>query len=363
MSGEPATDRPSALAVRPAASHGTSSHVRTALVASLAGLAGAAALSVPGPASGQDAEAVQDAIVFGTVRSPARGAPMPDVAVRFLEADYTMVTAEDGAFHADHLPPGRHTVELRYMGLASEPLAMDLAASDVVELTFEVEVDPMKSQQLQVAASGTRHEEPVSGFWRRRTGGGGVFLDRSALAAMDGRPVTSVLRSLRGVAVARCEPPAGADVFGRSLTAGGEPGAGSAARGADADGADEDGPDRRRGGEAGARTDTEGIARPDVSLPAEDPDLAFRPGCQTVWLRGGGDRCRPGLYVQGRLVVATDGDATAVDDLLTGLRARDLNGIEVYRTAAQTPPLFQRSGDACGAVVLWMRGEETARAE
>lgn len=321
--------------------------------------AGLAAVALPGPALGQRPADAGDAMVVGVVRSATGDRPMADVAVRFLEADYTMVTSADGSFHADHLPPGRHTVQLRYMGLASRQLALTLTDGDVVELAFEVDLDPMRIQELQVQATGTRHGEPMAGFWRRRMDGRGAFLGDHDLAGMGDTPVTSVLRGFQGVTLERCEQPPGAAAFARSLTDGRRPDRVGAVPRTGAEEGDQEGggSDRRRDG---AGTDSEGIARPDVALPAEDPHVAYRPGCQTVRLRADGDRCRPRLYVEGRLAVAAGADPAAVDDLLTGLRARELLGIEVYRTAGEAPPLFQRSGDDCGAVVLWLRAEAPA---
>lgn len=318
MSGEAASFRPPTRAFRRAAAAATTGFLRLVLPALAAGIP---LLTLPLLARGQPTDADDDAIVVGVVAS-VQGTPMPDVAVRFLEADYMMVTSKEGAFHVARLSPGQHTVQLRYMGLASRSLALTVSAGDVIELGFEVEIDPMRIEELQVEASGSLHREKMAGFWRRKLRGAGAFLDRPTLAAAGETPVTGVLRRVQGVTVERCDLPLGADVP--------------------------------------ARTDADGIARPAVDLPAEDPHPIRRPGCRAVWLRADGERCLPGVFVEGRLAVAAGADPAALDELLSGLRARDLVGIEVYRTAAETPSLFQSPGDACGAVALWLRGEGAA---
>lgn len=353
MSGESASFRPPTRPFRRAAAAATTRFLRLALPALAAGIP---VLTLPHLARGQPSDGADDAVVVGVVAS-VHGTPMADVAVRFLEADYTMVTSEDGAFHAARLSPGRHTVQLRYMGLASRRLSLAVTPGDVIELDFQVEVDPMRIEELQVEASGTLHDEPMAGFWRRKLWGAGAFLDPPTLAGAGETPVTGLLRHVQGVTVERCELPPGADVFARSLTDGRRPAGGALPR---AGGGDDEARGDRGRGQGGSRTDTEGIARPAVDLPVEDRDLVHRPGCQAVWLRAEGERCRPGVFVEGRLAVATGADPAALHDLLSGLRARELVGVEVYRTAAETPPLFQRRGDDCGAVALWLRGEGAA---
>lgn len=45
----------------------------------------------------------------------------------------------------------------------------------------------------------------------------------------------------------------------------------------------------------------------------------------------------------------------ASTDFLMQFRPRDIEGIEVYRGPAETPPEFSRGGASCGVVVLWTR--------
>lgn len=47
--------------------------------------------------------------------------------------------------------------------------------------------------------------------------------------------------------------------------------------------------------------------------------------------------------------------AGATTDFLSQFRPRDIEGLEVYRGPAETPPEFSRGGAHCGVVVIWTR--------
>jgi hypothetical protein len=61
-----------------------------------------------------------------------------------------------------------------------------------------------------------------------------------------------------------------------------------------------------------------------------------------------GRQCIPEIYLDGVLQRWAQGDVRAV---VAGL---ELEAIEVY-PGLQTPPEFQRTGAACGAIVLWRK--------
>lgn len=47
--------------------------------------------------------------------------------------------------------------------------------------------------------------------------------------------------------------------------------------------------------------------------------------------------------------------AGAPVDFLSQFRPRDIEGLEVYRGPAETPPEFSRGGASCGVIVIWSR--------
>lgn len=60
-------------------------------------------------------------------------------------------------------------------------------------------------------------------------------------------------------------------------------------------------------------------------------------------------RCTVEYFVDAIHIVAPGAD------FLSQFRPRDLEGIEVYRGPAETPPAFSRGGAGCGVIVLWTR--------
>ncbi len=80
----------------------------------------------------------------------------------------------------------------------------------------------------------------------------------------------------------------------------------------------------------------------------------------------------PGVRVMGRSIQMSSGMASSrncavqyfVDavqvvapsaDILSQFRPHDIEGIEVYRGAAETPPAFSSGGAECGVIVIWTR--------
>jgi hypothetical protein len=78
----------------------------------------------------------------------------------------------------------------------------------------------------------------------------------------------------------------------------------------------------------------------------------------------------PGVRVTGNRIQMTTGTSRGcvvqyfVDGLhivqsssevLMGFRPRDIEGIEIYRGPAETPPEFSRGGAECGVIALWTR--------
>jgi hypothetical protein len=80
----------------------------------------------------------------------------------------------------------------------------------------------------------------------------------------------------------------------------------------------------------------------------------------------------PGVRIAGRHIQMSSGQASSRNcvvqyyldgvhmvmpsaDLLAQLRPSDIEGIEVYRGPAETPPIFSRGGAECGVIAIWTR--------
>lgn len=59
--------------------------------------------------------------------------------------------------------------------------------------------------------------------------------------------------------------------------------------------------------------------------------------------------CRVQFFVDALHIMGAPGD------FLSQFRPRDIEGIEVYRGPAETPPDFSRGGAHCGVIVIWTR--------
>lgn len=56
--------------------------------------------------------------------------------------------------------------------------------------------------------------------------------------------------------------------------------------------------------------------------------------------------CRPAFWVDGVLLDAFD---------INSIRPDNIEGLEIYRGASETPAMFNRGGSGCGTVVIWTR--------
>jgi hypothetical protein len=146
---------------------------------------------------------------------------------------------------------------------------------------------------IEVTAGAPRSIGKLLDFERRRKVGFGSFLDRDQLAAWEPIPLSTVLRSLRGTALVP-----------RAWMCGGGFAAGST---------------------------RSAVRAPCVVMPA----------------------CFFAVYVDGIRVYDPDGTTAPpnVDDFLTD----QVEAIEVYRGAGETPIEYQGTGGACGALVIWTR--------
>jgi hypothetical protein len=83
------------------------------------------------------------------------------------------------------------------------------------------------------------------------------------------------------------------------------------------------------------------------------------PGVQVLWVNGAyevqmartqtGTYCPVQYFIDGSPFLATG------DDIDQILRPADIEGIEVYKSATETPIEYQKNGAACGVIVIWTR--------
>lgn len=238
-------------------------------------------------------------VVDADGRSPVTGA---DLEVRDTQGvTVARATSDSTGFVRTDLPSDGPFVvrvtRIGYMPYESEPIPA--RAGESIELEIRLGRDAVPLEPLVVVAR-TRRSARLAGHRERLARGGfGSFVTR---ADIERRPVASVsdlIRPLPGVEIVQVAR------FGNP------------------------------------------------NLPAS---LIAMRGTRSGEIAGTGDAtwCLPGVFLDGVAIRQTP--EFTVDDMLN---AANLEGIEVYSTAASVPTEFQRGGSvACGAVLLWTREAE-----
>lgn len=112
------------------------------------------------------------------------------------------VTDKDGRFRLQGVSPGAHRFEIRLPGLPSTTFRADVRSDGPTELALRLETRliPQPAIEVRVAADADR-DGKLAGFYRRRAGGVGAFMDRQEIESRRAREVSDLLRSMPGVVV------------------------------------------------------------------------------------------------------------------------------------------------------------------
>lgn len=246
--------------------------------------------------------------VEGVVREEVTGAVLEGAELSLLDA-FGAVRASaaadaQGRYALDIPEPGFFRLRASRLGYAtftSETFFVD--PSQAVTADLFLAVRPIELEEVDVTAAGRVSRLVAAGFYGRRERGVGHFLLREEIEALHPRRVTDVFRGVPGVEIQRV----GSD------------------------------------------------GRTDLVMRA-GRSLFFRidPG------RSGPMTCYPSISIDG-LVVRTggvqpggvSGEIGRWSDLV---HVNDIEGVEVYPSAAGMPAQVSGSVSPCGAVLIWTKG-------
>ncbi len=234
-------------------------------------------------------------VVEGTVTS-RDGEPVPGAVLEIVATKVTTRTDERGRFTFTDVMPGLLVLTVRRLGYGPLEVEIELRRNEHVVIEAGVIVmQPVPVALTGVTVEGEAWEASLSrsGFYERRLGEAGLFVERQQLEQWNPHVFTDVLRRLPGVRV-RPNP-----MYGQ------------------------------RPNPFSARDTRRYIV-----------ELVRSP------LVG----CDPLLFLDG-MYLGTFG-AVDVD---TQVNEGDLAGVEVYRGTAEVPSRFRMRGASCGVIVLWTR--------
>jgi hypothetical protein len=224
-------------------------------------------------------------------------APLAGVEVAIPSLGRAVRADAGGAFVLDALPAGTHALIARRVGFDSVMRLVTLSgAGDTATLALALAPRITTLSKVEVRDSAARSAVVLRrAFERERAlAHGGTFVDDTLLARQEHSVLSTLLRRVPGVSLVRYQE------RGRSYMALGS----------------------RRGGTAVAAT---------------NPNCFYQ-----IFLDGG------------RIFAPTARNDEPPPDI-DQFRIADLEGVEIYRGTARTPPQFVGTGAACGTVLFWSR--------
>lgn len=236
----------------------------------------------------------------GTVVEVARSTPLENVEVVLPFADMETRTGADGTFLLERVPAGAHDIVFRRIGFAPVTVRRDFHRDSVVtERIVMARAVVLDSVVIRAKSSG------IPGFDNRRIFGRGHAITRDELARQEHRRMSEILAAVPGLRVL--------------------------------------------GGGSGAAWASMGRGANTVNLQRY-PD-------QVSALRGARPACYSDVYLDGALIYGGSVSPTEPGSLvdLNTFAAVTLEAIEYFAGPAQIPPEYNRSGSACGVLLLWTR--------
>lgn len=173
--------------------------VNTALMVVGASLALPAVLAGQGAGSGST-PSDSLANLSGRVVSALTGGPLENAHVELLEAGRGGITDSLGRFSIMDVPSGEETVRVRLIGFAQDSVPIDLRAGHTTDVTFLMDRDVLRMEEIDVSVSRPMRDELVE-FYERRDIGLGWFFGPGDIERRRPQRPTDLLRTVPGVEV------------------------------------------------------------------------------------------------------------------------------------------------------------------
>jgi hypothetical protein len=274
-----------------------------------------------------DRAVTRGGVFAGTVVADSASVPLPDAEITLPSINRRSMTNEKGAFRMADIPIGKHQVEVRRRGYT-------LASA-------EIEFAPNQTQHRKIVMQPGVLEEPppalnernlIASFEENRRAGRGYFLTREELAKTGTRRMSDVVARIPGANVMRGRSNAG---FPGAKASGARQG-GNVGRSPAGGGGGPPGAANQEGRNTPRSDAAAGIYCPD--------DVESRSGIECG--------CYSQVFVNNMLM--NRGSPTPPFDVNT-VATEQLDALEYYRSAAETPPKYSGSATQCGILVLWTK--------
>jgi hypothetical protein len=237
--------------------------------------------------------------------------PLANALVYVSKLELRSLTDSLGRYRIEKIPPGEHLVVTRALGFRADSTmtAFDLNETIVNDVTLKIAVNELPSVAVTEASRPITRGKLVD-YDRRKAAGIGHFLDRELFAKDEGRRLTEIIAAnVPGVSVYR--------------------GTGSKAWLATT----------RKSSSAKCA-----FCKTTRNEMLDDFDIAS----------GAPLACYVDVYLDGAMIYNASARKTPLFNL-NSMSASEIEAIEVYSSAAQTPAQYNKTSGGCGVMLIWTR--------
>lgn len=151
--------------------------------------------------------------VTGRVIEDGTNRPIQSASVALGNDGPTVVSAADGRFAFEGVPPGRHGVRVTHVAYTnvSDSMVVELGSLTNLHVRMDPNVIPLAPIEVQVRSLLLEH----AGFYARQERGAGSFITRSDIEAVIPQLASDVLRRQPGLRMMRRQYGSGYAVVGR----------------------------------------------------------------------------------------------------------------------------------------------------
>jgi hypothetical protein len=133
------------------------------------------------------------------LRAAHDGRPLAGGQVIVQGVGITGPTRADGTVRLERLSAGTRTVEVRFLGYASQQAQVTLEPGRSSQLHFALEIQPIQLAAVKVRVPPSRLLR--TGFYQRRNAGFGTFFTREEISRMQPRALSDVMHRVAGATV------------------------------------------------------------------------------------------------------------------------------------------------------------------
>ena len=234
----------------------------------------------------------------GQVLSEPRSDPVSGAEISLVEIGRSVRSGTDGQFAFNDVPFGAHVVRVRFPGFAMLEDTVRVAPESGLELRYRLTPIPVPLAPVSIVADSVVELSPLlADFRRRREAKSGKFLTQSEIAKIGSQSLASLVRGHVG----------GFDLV------------------------------RHPSGSGFAFASRRAAAPKSFDRTARPPN-----------------ECYSNVWVNGQLLYFAQPGKLQDPPRIEDFDVKHLNGVEFYRSAAETPLELNVMSAACGTVAIWM---------